>query len=269
MTFENKLTRIRGLSKADFYDNTASSFMHAYVGCLSVDELCDAAIITLKDPLQIHMAIRKRISRVCEERRIDVDNLSVRLIEQGEDRRLRSRIEACLSHLFLSFSPTRRLFLLDRWEDKNTSSARARWLKAINADNIHYGDDLIARCWQNTRDQKAARVLVNRGAPEILKGLAYDFIVSGVEGWVVGKAILKAGGVSDDVWDILRERQPATYAYLCAKRLRPLAESEAVQIVLDSPDEFYNGGRGLAIWSLGQLGLEQALDELWTKLRNP
>ncbi|MER9681769.1 hypothetical protein NKJ23_20960 [Mesorhizobium sp. M0184] len=255
------------MSQTDFYDNVASSFMRAYVGCLSVDELCDAAIITLKDPLQIHMAIRKRLARLCEERRIAVDDLSVRLIEQGEDRHLRSRIEACLSHLLMSFSPAQRLFLLDRWEDKNTSSAWARWLKAINGDNMHYGDELIAKCWQTTRDPRAAKVLVSRGAPEILKVLASDFIVSGVEGWIVGKAIIRAGGVSDDVWDILRERQPATYAYLCAKQLRPLSESEAIQVVLDSPDEFHNGGKGLAIWSLGQLGLEHALDELWIKLR--
>lgn len=170
---------------------------------------------------------------------------------------MRSRIEASLSHLFLSFSPIQRVALLDRWQDKNTSSARARWLKAINSDNMHYSDELIAQCWRNTRDPRAAGILVDRAAPEMLRSLALDFIACGVEGWIVGKAIRTAGSVPDGVWDALREQQPATYAYLCAKGLRSLTDEDAVQIVLDSPDEFHDGGRaspsgrsGNSVWSM-------------------
>jgi hypothetical protein len=267
MTFEEKLFRIRSLSQANFYDSVASAFMRAYIGCLSPDELCDAVIATLQDSVPIHMAIRKRIARVCEERHIDFDHLARRLLELEPDRKVRPRIEASLSHLFMCFSPIQRLTLLDRWQDKNTSSARARWLKAINSDNMHYSDEQIAQCWRNSHDPRAAKVLVTRASPETLKRLALDFIVSGVDGWIIGRAIKGAGSVPDEVWDALREQQPATYAYLCAKGLRSLSDQEAVKIVLDSPDDFYGGGRGLAIWSLGQLGLERALDELWIKLR--
>jgi hypothetical protein len=267
MTFEEKLARIRSLSQSDFYDIVASAFMRAYIGCLSIDELCDAAIATLKDPLPIHMAVRKRIARVCEDRQIDVDHLAARLIAQEEDRQLRSRIDASLTHLFLSFSPVQRMALLDRWQDKGTSSTRARWLKAINSDTMHYSDELIAQCWRNTHDPRAAKILADRAAPEVLRNLILDFIVNGVEGWIIGKAIRRAESIADEVWDALREQQPATYAYLCAKGMRQLSNDDAVQIVLDSPDDFYSGGRGLAIWSLGQLGMEQALDELWIKLR--
>lgn len=266
MSLDDKLSRIRDLDKVDFYDNVAKSFMHAYAGCLSVNEACEATLATLSDPISIHRTIRNRLAKIGVGSQ-DIDELAPRLIECEKDAALRSRIEACLSHLYLSFSPPMRLSLLQRWADKGTSSVGARWLKAVDSDPMHYSDGMIADYWRASRDERAVRILVRRATPESLENLVLDFIQAGVEGWAIGKAIIRLGTVSAEIWTALRESEPATFAYLCAKGLRSLSEEEAIQLVLDSPDEFYDGGKGLAIWSLGQLGLEGALNELWKKLR--
>lgn len=267
MKFEDKLSRIRDLAAPNIYDDTAMSFMHAYVGCLSMEELYDAVVATLTDPFPIHNAVRKRLARLCEAHERTIDDLVERLLDQEKHSQLRSRIEACFSQLYSSFSPSQRLALLDRWQDKGTSSARGRWIKAIATDEMHYSDELIAKCWGATRDPRAAQLLVKRASAEILEGLVPDFINAGVDGWIIGKAIMKAEAVSEEVWDSLREKQPATFAYLCAKGLRKMSEEEAVQAALDCPDTSYGSGKGLAIWSIGQLGLEGALDKLRVKLR--
>lgn len=269
MNLDDKLSRIRDLDNVDFYDNLGKSFMHAYAGCLSWKELCLATVATLSDPISVHRAIRNRLAKLSVECQghEGSDELVPRLIECANEGKLRPRVEACLSHLYLTFSPPVRLSLLQRWQDRGTSSAGARWLKAIESDPIHFSQGAVADYWQASQDSKAVRVLIRRADPEVLQQLLPDFIRRGVEGWAVGQAIIRLGSVTDDVWSALRENEPATFAYLCAKGLRSLTGDEAVQLVLDSPDEFYGGGKGLAIWSIGQLGLESALNELWNKLR--
>ncbi|MBX3571062.1 MAG: hypothetical protein KF694_01795 [Mesorhizobium sp.] len=146
--------------------------------------------------------------------------------------------------------------------DKATASSRGRWLKAIDSDPLHYSDAAVIACWEASRDPRAAKIIVRRAQPEAVSPLLQDFITAGIEGWIIARGFIKAGSASDVVWASLREANPATYAYLCAKGLRSLTSNEAVSIIQDAP-ESYEGGKALAIWAVGQLRLEDALDQIW------
>lgn len=61
----------------------------------------------------------------------------------------------------------------------------------------------------------------------------------------------------------IRRKFPPSYAYLCAKLGRDLSEEDAFAIIEESPDD-PSGGRGLAIWAIGQLGMTAVLDRIQT-----
>lgn len=263
LSFGEKLDRIRRLGENDVYDPLGRSFMHAYIGCLSPRELCDAVDATLPDPIAIHRGVRVRLFRVSQSEALaEMDGLLPRLLDRAEEQIFRPRVEACLSHLYLGFSAPDRARILERWLDKSTASSRARWLKAIDSDVLHYSDAMLIDFWNATGDARAAKIIVQRVDPSAVAPLLLNLISRGVEGWIVAKGFLRAGALSETEWSALREAHPATYAYLCAKGIRKLNTDDAIRLVQDAPDS-YDGGKALAVWALGQLGLEAALDELW------
>ena len=197
LEFDEKISRLREIDKLNWHDRVGKSFLHAFVSCLSQEELIDATIATMP----------------------------------------------------------------------GTSAANGRWLKAIDSDPMHYSDNAIAEFWSRTSDERAARIIVRRADRDIVQALLPDFLDKRIVGWLVGRAVIRAEEVPEGVWAAVREHEPATYAYLCAKGLRSLSPSEAVQLVLDAPEVYLDGGRGLAIWSIGQLGYEKALEKLWVSLR--
>lgn len=73
---------------------------------------------------------------------------------------------------------------------------------------------------------------------------------------------LRATSIPDDFWHLLRGTYPASYAYLCAMAGRKLTDEEALALIEDTSPSIADGGRGLVIWSMGQMGLISALDRL-------
>jgi hypothetical protein len=82
------------------------------------------------------------------------------------------------------------------------------------------------------------------------------------QGWIVSRAAMRAQAVGDDVWPIVRSKHPATYLYLCARLRRGISEAEALEVVLICPNSIMNQTRGLAIWTVGQMGMIRVLDEV-------
>jgi len=60
-------------------------------------------------------------------------------------------------------------------------------------------------------------------------------------------------------WAKIREEFPVSYIYLCSKLRRPISADEAYLIV-EEADAFNE--RGLAIWSIGQMGMWDVLDRI-------
>lgn len=237
-----------------------------YAAYLSVSKLCEAVLATIEAPRQANSTVLNRLAwqladttSVSEE----VDNLALCLIESNWAGAANLRVEANLSHLYPHFSAPVRQRLLDRWYDKGTSMARRRWLKAIEVDPFLYADEAIVDCWFATRDVRAAKILAYKAPPATLVPLISDLVQEPTtEWWIVSKAVQRLGHVSDEVWEQVLKRFPATFAYLSATLDRGLSEADARKILDEcsgGPDREY----GVAIASIGKLGHKEILDEIW------
>ena len=246
-----------------------SSLLHAYVACLSGSELCEAVLLTLTHDEAVRRPLRGRLVRLGREGEgLDqIDALALRLLELNAlPSTVRPRIDALLSHIYAFLTPPTRVRLLQHWKGRGTRGAAARWLKAISADPLLFEISEIVAYWRVTEDVGAARILVRNGEPSLLNELLSEFIEKCREGWLIGKACLKAAPFPDACWILVRKKFPATFAYLCAKRGRAISDDEALELVHDALSRPNGGEAGLVIWSLGQLKMWSALDSIRASL---
>jgi len=180
----------------------------------------------------------------------EIDALGLRLMMIAP---ARVRIEALLSHMYPLFSAPTGQALLERWRNRGTPGATARWLKAIaDDDELPFSVDLVLAYWRQSGDRRAPKLLADRAEPSLLADILPELIEGSEEGWIVSPGVLRANSVSEDSWAAIRAKFPATYAYLCAKKGRSLSEQEAFAIVEGEEDDRL---RGLAIWAIGALGM--------------
>lgn len=240
------------------------NLLHAYVACLTPSELCGVATRELDGSGEILAAVRSRMRSLGERGRAlrEFDALARQLIASAHLRgKARTRAESLLSHVYAFVAPDTRRRLLERWRDRGTRDATARWLNAFSDDKLLFNIDEVLDYWRRSRDERAAKLLADRGEPNLIADLLPDLIAECGEGWVVGRAVLRARSVNEQNWEAIRDRFPATYAYLCAKTRRALSEEDAFAIVEETsrgPSDI-----GLAIWAIGQLGMAPVLDRIW------
>jgi hypothetical protein len=264
-TLDMKLARITEFAATANMDSLSRNLLHAYAGCMTVEEICAASIRTLDSPPNVHRAILSRLLRIGrgggnEER---LDELGVQLLGLcPRDSKARTRIDAVLSQLFIFLVPATRRAVLERWRSRGTIGARARWLKAISDDPELFRIDDVLAYWRDTKDFRAAKLLADRGDTTVLTDLLPELIETCTEGWIVSRAALNAGAVSEICWKGIRAKFPATFAYLCAKGLRQIGEAEALDLVREACATWPSDDRGLAIWALGQLGMWSALERI-------
>lgn len=264
-TLASRLERIRACAERADREEIYLNLLHAYIACLSIDELCKAAFTALTWPTKSLLAIRSRLVRIgreCSPQPPPFDMLAADLLKSGDTiPKVRPRTDAMLSHLYTFFSAPVRQVILDNWRDRGSIGAGARWLKAIESDEMFFAPRLVLDYWHQTYDLRAAKVLVRRGEPNMLSELIPSLIETNADGWIVSRAVLGASDVSDDLWQAIRSEYPATFAYLHAKMGRRLNAEDAHAIVLEaSAGDF--GDRGLAIWAVGQMGLWSALERI-------
>lgn len=261
---ERKLHRITSCVGASFYDTVTRSLLHAYTACLSPSEL---AIVARRLPVldaEVRGAVRRRLLRLHAEGvgMPQLDQLGAHLLElRPSDAKERVRIDAELSQLYLLFSPPIRQAVLERWRDRGGRGANARWLKALASDPLLFSAAAVLDAWRTTHDWRAAKVLAYQAEPELLGGVLPELVLYCDEGWIISRAALRASSIAADTWELIRARFPATYLYLAAKTGRDVTEQEALSLVRaartgGSDDE------GLAIWSVGQLGMWQVLERI-------
>jgi hypothetical protein len=218
-------------------------------------------VSTLDASPEVRGAIRKRLIRMGREglAREEIDALGLRLMMITP---ARVQIDAWLSHIYPLLSAPTRQALLKRWRDRG---AAARWLKAIANDELLFSVDHVLAYWRLSGDWRAAKLLADRAEPSLLADILPELIESSEEGRIVSRGVLRANSVSEDSWTAIRAKFPATYAFLCAMKGRSLSEQEAFAIVKET-DGGVQGDRGLAIWSIGQLGMISVLDRIWAAL---
>jgi hypothetical protein len=219
-----KLDRIGACAAEPAYDEVARNLLHAYVACLTPDELCEATVQALNTSTNVLSAIRTRLSRLGEAGSASdqIDSLGLRLIGMtGTNGTARVRIDSLLSLLYPYLAPPTRKVLLDRWRDRGTSGAAARWLKAIADDELLFSIDAVFAYWRQSRDWRAAKLLAYRAEPALVTDILAELIEGCEEGWIVSRGALRALHVSEESWIAIRRKFPATYAYLCATRAPP------------------------------------------------
>lgn len=266
-SLSEKLERIYDCAQSPAPYGIERSLLHAYVACLTFDELCDAICSTLEAAAPLRMALRGRLLRLL---RLSDGELAERLSLLAEkaqslhegDHVMRTRVDALLSAVYSWLPLPTRHAVLERWIDRGTSGTAGRWLKAMASDESLFDAKAIFEYWLQSRNARAAKILAYQAEPTFLDGILAELAAGCAQGWIISKAALRATSIPDDIWHLLRDKHPASYAYLCAMAGRKLTDEEALSLIQDAPSSIPDDGRGIVIWSIGQMGLISALDRL-------
>lgn len=263
--FEGKLEIIRRCRNNLMTFTVDRELMYAFVACLSKEELCRAIEQTINDPAEVRQPFMNRLLRLLDEDSSDggVDDLAENLMALDPvDAHSRARVDAALSRLYRHLSAHVRSEIIETWKARGTKGAATRWLKAASTDPVLLDLSDIAAYWRATRDPSAAKVLAYRGDSEFLTPLLSELVENCDEGWIVSKALRVVKNIPEETLAAVRAKFPATYAYICAKTARHIAEDDALAMVLDASDQGFDGQRGLVLWSLGSLGMWDTLEAI-------
>jgi len=268
MRLQDILARIAVVAGQPPHTIDRGSLLHAYSACLTFDDLCIAIALTLREATEVRLALRSRLLRLLgddptpqqRDRLVALVADSCALTDDYKG--LRQTVDALhsavIGHLPM---PTQHL-LLERWVDRGTRGAMARWLKATRDTPSLFDASVALAYWRAARDYRAAKSLAYQAAPETLAPIVGELVAHCEEGWIISKAILRSSCEDEDIWDLVRSYHPATYLYLCAQSRRDISDDEAFALVLASPGSATRGNRGLAIWAIGQMGKVAVLDRV-------
>jgi hypothetical protein len=267
-SFSELLERIEALGGQPPHGTDHRSLLHAYIACLSFKDLCRAIAMTLDRPADIRLALRSRLLRFLRETCSANDRATLEtLVEQtaeasDEDRPLRQAVDALHSALFAYLALPTQQMLLERWVDRGTRGTMARWLKVSKEHSGLFDAQVALAYWRSSRDSRAAKSLAYQAPPETLTSILLELVHGCDEGWIIAKAIIRAGSADEAVWELIEERHPATFLYLCAQMNRTLNDDEAFELVYRCSGLAVEGDRGLAIWAVGQMGMVGVLDRV-------
>ncbi len=262
------LERIVSLGRQSPYEFDRRNLLYAYVACFNFSALCMAMERTINEDTDVRLALRGRLLRLLrEEQPEEHTSALVNLVEQtaiaaDKDKSLRPPADALHSAVFQHLPLQTKQMLLDRWIDRGTHGAAARWLKATKNDLEMFDAEFALAYWRTSKDSRAAKSLAYQASPKTLANLVPELIGACDEGWIVSKAVLRAGYVDEGCWELIRAKHPATYLYLCAQTGRQVTDNEAFDLVCRCSGLAINGNRGLAIWAVGQMRMILVLDRL-------
>ncbi len=245
--------------------SVATDLLPAFAACLSLDEACDALVNLVDATPKVRRAVLTRVLYLARERadRTRIGDLSRKLlIARITARGRRRRIDALLSTLFPFLSGVEKRDILTVWMSDDSRDTKSRWLKAVSGNVDLFDVDEVVEYWKTNHDWTAAKLLAYLAPPEVLTQELADLIDHCDEGWIIAKAMLRATTVSEDLMERVRERFPATYAYVCAKTHRLLTHETALDLFYRTKPGDFSGGRGLAAWSIGYLGMWDTLEEI-------
>ena len=180
----------------------------------------------------------------------------------GGDKGLRQTVDALHSALLRYLPMPTQHQILERWIDRGTRGAMARWLKAARDMPTLFDASVALAYWRATRDYRAAKSLAYQAEPDALGPIVSELVAQCEKGWIISKAILRSGCDDESIWDLVRSNHPSTYLYLCAQLRREISDDDAFALVWGCPGIAIPGDRGLAIWAVGQMGKVAVLDRI-------
>jgi hypothetical protein len=268
MTTDDVLNRIFALSGQPPGGSDARHLLHAYIACLTFDELCAAIAVSLGEAADVRIALRSRLVRLlgnapsANQRDRLVTLVEDTIASADADKALRQSADALHSALIRHLPFLTQHHVLERWVNRGTRGAMARWLKAMRDMPSLFDAAVALSYWRATRDHRAAKILAYQAPRDLLQSIVGELATHCQQGWIISKAIMRSGCEDEGVWDRVRSSHPATYLYLCAQLRRPLADDDAFDLVWACTGMTIEGDRGLAIWALGQMGKVSVLDRI-------
>jgi hypothetical protein len=267
------LARIKSVDYPAEDGTDARMLLHAYIGCLSFAELCGAIYFTLSSGPSIRLALRSRLLRLLREGCAETElQILVELVEQTAklsniNKAIRQVIDAFHS-VVLDYLPLpTKHSMLNRWADRGSSGAMARWLKATKDNSDLFNAHVALAYWRKTGDSRAAKSLAYQASTDVLRHVLPELVKEGEAGWIIARAIIRVGWADEESWEKIFADYPATYLYLCAKTSRNVTDDDAFELVKRCPSRYaLSGDRGLAIWAVGQMGKVAVIDRLRDEL---
>ena len=88
------------------------------------------------------------------------------------------------------------------------------------------------------------------------------FMAADLEPWLTSRLLLRLSELDPEIIERIRDPDPITYLYLCAKTGRELSASTAADLFFASTAS--RDRRGLALWALGTMGHWKTLEIILT-----
>lgn len=261
------INKIIDLAKESPICNNRRYLLHAYIACLDLSELCSVVHDSLEAPSLVRRALRQRLVRVIKEAECSLDtSILVELVEKNfqssiSSTKKRKTSDTILSYIFAFLPLHTQQLVLDRWLDRGNKETMARWMKAVKGTTL-FDTNIVFSYWKSTGDWRAAKLLAYESDIDSLRKILPDLIAECAEGWIIAKAVIRAGPTYVTCWTKIAESHPATYLYLCARLATPVTDEQAFELVFRCSDAAFGGDRGLAIWAVGQLGKIAVLDRI-------
>ncbi len=266
--YKDLLKRLDTIEKAvpNIYEQR--TLIHAYIACMKFHELCFALEqVISSEHSKLRIALKNRLVRLVKEgmtqtQQKTINNMLRSIYNMSEkSKRHRPAVDAILSAVFRYVSTEMQEEIAKWWIARGNRSAMARWLKATNETPIHFNAEVAFNYWRQTYDRRVAISMVKHLELKSLGSFISELVDNCEEGWIIAKAIRKHGQMEEVTWEKLKKKFPATYLYLNAHFNKKVSSDLALEMICRCNSLSSEEGRGLAIWSAGQLGLVEVLDQ--------
>lgn len=257
---KQRMTRVDHILELASNETIPETFglVAAYCHCLTPQQAC----ALLLQSLQSQSLLRDPVLRkVCN----DIDHSYSRFHEKAlqsllrkfsqTDSRGRQSIGYCLTSLSQHVPATGRRNIQSIFLRSKYVGVRKRAYKSLSVET-DVPQKLVENAWQQFRDPECAWLIVKTFPVDYLVQNRESLAVVLSEGWQLARLYLRIGEMNQHLLQELKAVDEISYCYVIAKLGLRLPAHEAKKFVDNS---FTDERFGLLVWSLGRLGLWEAL----------
>lgn len=238
---------------------------YAFAACLTPQELFDA--LNQKEKLRSHsrhvlLNATEKLTATLEIQEL-ASKLAHKLIECSHSNYQEARsANYILSRIFELLYEDTQSAVISFWLADKYADSKQRFIKLAGKRRGSGGADVIFAYWRKTRDDIAAKHLIYDAPLTWLMDRVEHFMAADLEPWLTSRLLLRLSELDPEIIERIRDPDPITYLYLCAKTGRELSASTAADLFFASTAS--RDRRGLALWALGTMGHWKTLEMILT-----
>lgn len=239
---------------------------HAFAACLTPQELFDA--LNQREKLRsrsrhVLLNATEKLTTTPEIQELS-SQLAHKLIENTRSNyRETQSTNNILFRIFELLGEDTQSAVISFWLADKYADSKQRFIKLARKRGGIGGADVIFAYWQKTRDNMAAKHLIYDSPLTWLMDRVESFMAADLEPWLTSRLLLRLSELDPEIIERIRDSDPITYLYLCAKTGRELFASTAAELFFASTAN--RDRRGLALWALGTMGHWETLEMILTK----